>query len=147
MKKYLLPLFLKKHSSEKIYKKWLYGKAKSLKKRDEKRYKKKKISLSFYKEKIHEAVIQSEGKDFYTNKKLDWELIGKWNNEKARNGGHEYRKKFYNLPTVDHFDPNPKKFDTQNPGFKICSLIVNDVKNDLSHKKLIRLCKILIKNS
>jgi hypothetical protein len=141
VKKYLLPRFLEKHCSEEKYKKWLDRKARAIKKRDEKRYN-KKISLSFYKEKIHEAIEQSNGKDFYTKEDLDWSLIQKWDNQKAKDGKHNYKKKFYYLPTVDHFDP--KKFSYKNPDFKICSWIVNDVKNDLSYDELIQICKKII---
>ena len=141
MNDYSPPSFLDGICSKENYKKWLDRKV-NISQKDRERYEKPALN---YKARIHKAVEESKGKDFYTNKKLDWKLIGKWNNEKAKNGGFEYRKKFRNLPTVDHF--NPEKFDPKNPDFRICSWIVNDVKNDLSHSELIQLCKILIKNS
>ena len=68
--KYPLPEFLEKRCELEAYHKWLHRRAQSLVKRDRKRWG-KKLNLSAYKEKIHEAVIQSKGIDFYSGKELD----------------------------------------------------------------------------
>lgn len=139
MEKYSLPQFLAKKIKKEVYKKWLQRKATAHFRRDKKK-RARNISVSKYKELIHQAVLASKGKDAYTGEDLDWKLISKYNNKQAKKFGDEYKKKFYYLPTIDHEIPNIK-----NPSFKICSWKINDVKNDLTLKELLIECKKLIK--
>lgn len=120
MKLYTLPSFLEGVVSEDTYLRWLQRKAFTHAKRDRLRgY--KNISVALYKKQIHDAILKSEGKDAYTGEKLDWHLLSKFRGKK---------KGFGMLPTVDHVHKKDGK------GFKICSWIVNDLKNDLSEKEL-----------
>ncbi len=78
--KYQLPNFLNNKCDPETFEKWLERKARTHAKRDKKRgY--ENATRSNYKEKIYDAVEKSEGKDFYTGEELNWELIGKYDNE------------------------------------------------------------------
>ena len=139
MEKYSLPPFLAKKITKEVYKKWLQRKAAAHFRKDTRRGF-KNISVTKYKELIHQAILESKGKDAYTGEDLNWKLISKYDNKKAKNLGGKYKKKFYYLPTVDHETPNKK-----NPSFKICSWKINDIKNDLTLEELLIECKKLIK--
>ena len=132
-----LPDFIE---DEKKYKKWLYSKAHSHYTRDKKYFKDKnenkifKYTYQDYKYAIHQAVIDSRGVDYYTGERLDWSLIGKWNNKDAKRIG--YKKKFKKLPTLEHV--NRANFADN---FAICSWSVNDAKDEF-----VELCKKVIKH-
>ena len=84
---------------------------------------------------IYVAVSQSNGNDQYTGEALDWSLVRKYDNEKAKKGGRKYKATFALLPTIDHCD------DGLGPAnFKICSWRTNDAKNDLSYSDFVELC-------
>lgn len=83
------------------------------------------VTVPQYKLAILRAVEESEGLDYYTGESLDWASIRKWNNEEAKLGRAEYRKKFWNLPTVDHDHD-----EAGIPLFRLCSWRMNDSKND-----------------
>ena len=128
---------------EKIYKQWLYRKARSHYERDKKYVEKDLKTFRYtyqdYKNAIHKAVLDSKGVDCYTGEMLEWSLIGKWNNKEAKTIG--YKKKFKNLPTLEHVD---RANFADN--FAICSWSVNDTKNDLSKDEFVELCKKVIKH-
>ncbi|MCX6879612.1 MAG: hypothetical protein NTW21_38275 [Verrucomicrobia bacterium] len=102
---------------------WLVSKARAHAMRDLARG--RDVAVPQYKQAIIVAVMESKGYDFYTGEILDWALIRKWNNEEAKRGGGEYRKRFWNLPTVvrDHDQAGL-------PVFRLCSWRMNDAKND-----------------
>jgi hypothetical protein len=139
MRKYELPEFLVGVVTQVKYDRWLQRKATAHVRRDRKRGN-LRAKIADYKIAIHNAVILSEGLDSYTNEKLDWTLLSKWNNEEAKDRGRDHKKEFYSLPSVDHVGDGRGK-----PEFKICGMLTNDVKSDLSHEQLLGLCERLLK--
>ena len=143
MEEYELPIFLEGKVLKEKYVKWLKSKASTISRND----KKKKINLNYsseeYRSKIHDAVMECKGSDFYTKEPLDWNKISKYNDEESKKYKREYKKQFYYLPTVDHEWENGSKDCV----FHICSWKTNDCKNDLNHEELIAFCKTIIKNS
>lgn len=138
--KYAVPQFLESTELERDeYVRWLHRKARSHSRRDGKRWQ-KKIFPSKYKRAIHEAVLRSGGEDFYTHERLEWSLIGKYNNDEAEKKGVEYRKDLALLPTVDHEDPG-----AQEPVFRICGMQTNDCKSNLTVEELKEFCKKFLK--
>ena len=93
-----------------------------------------------YKVVIHQAVIESNGFDAYTNEQLDWSLLSQYNNEESKKYRREYKKRFALLPTVDHVGDGLGAAD-----FKICAWRTNDCKNDLSIEELIDFCRKILK--
>lgn len=123
------------------YTRWLNRKAQSLVHRDRRRWPEREIQGAQYKKKIHDAVKSSEGRDFYTGEPLKWELIGEYNGADAQKGGACYRRKFADLPTVDHEDPTCP--DTH---FRICALRTNDCKSDLKPEELEKFCEKVLQH-
>ena len=117
------------------YRRWLNRKTQSLVRRDRRRWT-QDVSWAEYKQAIHEAVLCSAGKDYYTGEPLKWCLVGKYNSREAQAKGSEYRRDFALLPTVDHEDPLSRK-----PVFRICGLQTNDCKSDLTVGELKDWCK------
>ena len=118
---------------------WVMKKGYSLYQRDLKRTKEKfkdKYTYTDYRSKICEAIqnIPDAGKDYYTGEKLNWDLIGQYNNSDAQQEGKAYKRKFALMPTVDHINAEAK------PEFVICSWRMNDAKNDLSEFAFTKLC-------
>jgi hypothetical protein len=133
MKKYTLPKCLKDLCEPGIFEKWLERKTLAHVKRD---HRKGLVSKrESYKSAIYNAVSESNGLDAYTGKAMRWDLISKWDNDASGQGGREYKKKFGDLPTLDHVYDDPIKVI-----FKICSWRINDCKNDLSLKEFINVC-------
>ena len=139
IKKIEAPSFITGGEVRKKYKKWLYSKADSHYKRDSKIHN-NKFSKSDYRIALHEAVKLSEGLDHYTGKKLDWHLIGSWDNKKAKEI-QGYKRKFKNLPTLEHVYREDVSITLE---FVICGWAVNDAKNDLSIDEFIELCKEVV---
>ena len=135
MGKYQRPDFLKRNVSQKRYERWLGRKASTHVRRDGKSAKYKE-----YKDAIHEAVENSNGKDAYTKENLKWRLLGQYNNEKANKRKRLYKKKFAMLPTVDHAENRKSPAD-----FRICAWRTNDAKSDLLYEDFLELCKKVIK--
>lgn len=133
--KYTASSYVRETVDQALYASWLHKKAMAHVKRDRKRWK-AEIRVAEYKQAIHEAVLNGNGFDPYTGEKLDWHLIGKFDNESAKGAGSTYKKKFRLLPTVDHLDHR----HSRNPRFQICSWEVNDAKSDLTHDEFIQLC-------
>jgi hypothetical protein len=140
MQEYYLPDFLNDIVSDKDYRNWLDKKSKAVHTRDKKRFKNVSTRKE-YKKAIHGAIINSKGYDFYTNERLDWTLIGQYDNEASKKGGIVYKRKFHLLPTIEHFKVNSSELD-----FKICSWRSNDAKNDMTYDEFIRLCELVLKN-
>ncbi len=138
-KRYLLPPFLVNVCTSEQYKRWLHRKAMAHFKRDSKR-RIKNISCSSYKQAIHQAVLNGGQYDAYTGEPLNWTLISKYDNEDSKAGKREYKKKFGNLPTIDHFDG-----DYDHPTFRICSWRLNDCKNDLKLDEFLEVCRNVLR--
>jgi len=138
MKKYQLPEFLAEFVDQKVYERWLHRKAVAHVRRDRNRGNKTATNEE-YKIAIHKAVYDSGGKDVYTNEELDWSLLSKYDNEKSKKDGRNYKKQFALLPTVDHVG------DGKGPAeFKICAWRTNDAKNDLLYEEFLDLCRKVI---
>ena len=145
--KYEIPDFMIGMKNSEEYKKWLIRKAMSQFKRDKDFYEKHDKVFPYeridYKEALHQAVIDSEGLDYYTGKKLDWHLISTWSNEDSvKEIG--YKKKFKKLPVLEHINREElsKKLE-----FVICGWAVNDAKNDLNIEEFLELCREVLEYS
>jgi hypothetical protein len=88
---------------------------------------------------IHRAVVASGGFDNYTGQKLAWNKISTYDNAKSKEGKRNYKKSFWDLPTVDHWGD-----DLTANAFRICSWRTNDCKNDLNDGELIAFCRIVL---
>jgi len=139
MRKYELPGFLVGIVTQAKYDRWLQRKSAAHVKRDRQRGN-RGAKIAGYKVAIHNAVIRSDGLDSYTKEKLQWNLLSKWSNEEARNRGRQHKREFYLLPTVDHVGDGSGE-----PEFKICAMLTNDVKSDLSHEELLGFCEKLLR--
>jgi hypothetical protein len=129
-----MPAFLVSDVEPELYERWLTRKAVAHVARDRKRN--RTCSVALYKEAIHAAVLNSEGKDAYTGEPLNWKLISKYNNEESKKGRHGYKAGFALLPTVDHVSA-----EATEASFRICGWRTNDAKNDLSLEAFIELCQ------
>lgn len=127
-----LPDFIQDPSA---YMRWLKGRARAHAKRDRGRNI-LDADEKAYREAIHHAVIESEGRDFYTGEMLDWHLCGTYDNAESKLGRHHYKAKFNLMPTVDHHEASSKV-----ASFKICAWRTNDSKHDLSQGAFIDLCR------
>lgn len=137
--KYSLPSFLEgTEVTRERYVRWLQRKALSLAQRDKRRWQ-KAVSVAGYKEAIHKVVESSEGKDFYTQEDLEWDLISKYDNNESQRRGVVYKHELALLPTVDHVDPG-----SEEPQFQICGWRTNACKNDLTVEELREFCKTLL---
>lgn len=115
--------------------KWLDRKAKAHVRRDKQRGF-NSAAVPAYKQAILDAIERANGFDYYTGDKLDWHRIGLWRNAEAAEGRGDYRKAFWNLPSVDHDFTDP-----QRPVFHICSWRMNDSKNDQSVEEFLALAE------
>ncbi|WP_157974651.1 hypothetical protein [Lewinella sp. IMCC34183] len=130
------------YDSSKPYQEWLYSKAKSHYKRDKKRSKGEfRFTHKDYRLAINKAFLKSKGLDFYTNEKLDWSLVGTYDNRKSQKGRRNYKSKFALLPTIDHTYEENEPID-----IVICGWRTNDAKNDLKIDEFVNLCELVIKN-
>ena len=78
-RKYELPPFLARVSTQAVYERWLHRRAAAQVGRDRNRGN-PAATLQKYKLAIHEAVLISEGRDYYTGEVLDWTLLSRYNN-------------------------------------------------------------------
>ena len=130
-----MPDFLADSVSAEAYERWLARKAAAHVRRDRRRDQ-IGVTVSLYKEAIHQAVVLSQGKDAYTGEFLHWHLISKYNNDESKNGRHRYKAGFALLPTVDHVSAGATE-----ASFRICAWRTNDAKNDLSVEDFLNLCQ------
>ena len=137
-RKYQLPAFLEEIQTQESYERWLHRKALAHVRRDRRRGNERATNAE-YKFAIHEAVIESEGFDAYTNEQLHWHLLSQYDNEQSRKHGREYKRDFALLPTADHVGDGLGEAD-----FKICSWRTNDCKNDLSIEELVAFCRKIL---
>jgi len=139
MRKYQIPKFLEGTVTQAHYGRWLHRKAVAHVRRDRKR-RNKTATNEEYKIAIHKAVSDSKGKGAYTEEKLDWALLSRYDNKASKKHGRNYKKQFALLPSVDHVGDGTGPVD-----FKICALRTNDAKSDLSYKKFVELCRKIVK--
>jgi hypothetical protein len=139
LRKFPLPGFLAGSSvTQKSYDRWLQRKAKAHVGRDRKRGN-GTATVAEYKAAIHQAVVDSDGRDFYTGEELDWSLLSTWDNDEAKAQRRAYKKLFALLPSVDHVGDGLGPAD-----FVICSWRTNDAKNDLTLDELLELCQRIL---
>ena len=137
-KKYGLPPFLSDKVSEQSYLRWLDRKSRAHVRRDKRRNNTSANNVA-YKEAIHRAVLESNGRDYYTSELLDWSLISQYDNAESKHGRRQYKAKFALLPTIDHVGDGLGTAD-----FKICSWRTNDAKHDLTHDDFVELCRRVV---
>lgn len=137
-KKYALPPFLQGVLTQEFYERWLRRKAAAHVKRDRGRGN-SSASGEAYKEAIHKAVLESEGRDAYTGEALDWSLTSRYDNAQSKTDKRHYKKKFARLPTVDHVGDGLGPAD-----FKICGWRTNDAKNDLELSEFMEVCQAVL---
>jgi len=137
-KKYQLPGFLQGRITQEVYERWLRRKAQAHVRRDRKR-KNDTATGQAYREAIHHAVLESEGRDWYTGEELAWELISSYDNQESKIGRRRYKASFALLPTVDHVGDGLGPAD-----FRICAWRTNDAKNDLSYPDFVQLCRRVV---
>jgi hypothetical protein len=123
------------------YERWLQRKAAIHARRDRKRGF-PAATCGAYKERIHAAVLASEGKDDYTGEPLAWHLIGTYDNAESKEGRHHYKFGFALLPTVDHCDVTESTMR-----FKICGWRTNDAKHDLPLGEFLDLCRKVLEHA
>jgi hypothetical protein len=136
--KYPLPGFLSGVVSQEIYSRWLSRKAAAHIKRDKKRGNTTAVNEA-YKMAIHQAVVESDGRDEYTGEELAWSLISRYDNAESKEKRRDYKASFALLPTADHVGDGLGAAD-----FKICGWRTNDAKHDLSHDEFIALCRRVV---
>jgi hypothetical protein len=139
-RKYELPDFLVGTCSRDQYLHWLDGRAQAHVRRDRGRGN-HSARRSEYKEAIHKAVVTGGEFDAYTGEKLDWSLIGTYDNQESRKQGRDYKKEFALLPTVDHVGEGQGS-----PDFMICGWRTNDSKHDLDLDEFLDLCRKVLKH-
>ena len=132
MAKQALPTFLEGVISYDDYNRWLEGKAKSHVVRDRKRGF-RDTSVSGYISDIHDAVLESDGRDSYTGEELDWSLLAVIYDPKDR-------RRFAMRPTVDHIDPSTGRAD-----FAICGQRTNMCKSYLTVDELVQFCMTFLR--
>jgi hypothetical protein len=132
------PSFLIDKLPQEVYERWLRRKAQAPIKRDRQRGN-KTANGKAYRAAIHSAVLESGGRDFYTGEELDWSLISKYDNDKSKENGRNYKHSFAMLPTIDHVGDG-----MGSANFKICSWRTNDAKNDLELPVFLTLCQTML---
>jgi hypothetical protein len=137
-KKYPFPEFLIGQCEQTAYIRWLSRKALAHVKRDRHRGH-TAATREAYMLAIHKAVVASGGLDDYTGEELAWNKISTYDNAKSKEGRRQYKKPFWDLPTVDHWGD-----DLTANAFRICSWRTNDCKNDLDDEELIAFCRIVL---
>ena len=143
MRKYEIPEFISAFEiNQKDYTRWLENKARTHYNRDKKYFGEKfnsKIKPKEYKLAIHNAVIKSDGKCFYTDEKLAWNKINKFGSLIENNKRDYDKRKYELLPTLEHIDRSVHSLN-----FAIVSWKVNDAKNNLNIEEFLELCKLVI---
>ena len=84
MKQVSLPVCLRGLCAEDVYLRWLHRKAQAHVTRDRERG--ETCTAAAYKAKIHEAVCAGGDRDYYTGLPLDWSLISRFDNARAKQG-------------------------------------------------------------
>ncbi len=129
------PDFLRGSCSPERYLRWLGRKARAQVSRDRKRGN-RGARVAEYRSAIHAAVLRCKGRDAYTGLPLRWDQLGNYDNAASRRGGREYKKRFEDVPTVDHVGDGRGK-----PRFEICAWRLNDAKSDLPLSEFLTLCR------
>lgn len=137
-KKYARPPFLSPEVTQESYLRWLSRKSIAHVRRDKRRGSINAINEA-YKMAIHQAVIDSAGRDYYTGEILNWTLISRYDNAESKKQRRHYKASFALLPTIDHVGDGLGAAE-----FKICGWRTNDAKNDLTHDEFLALCRRVV---
>ena len=139
------PSFLEGVLTYEEYRRWLGGKAKSHALGDRRRWSDSGVwpSVSGYNMAIHQAVLDSEGRDFYTGEELDWALLRPGVYDSRIRYDSKTRRRFFLRPSVDHVDSEP----TDEPDFVICASRTNSCKSDLSVAELREFCELFLRGT
>lgn len=137
-RKFERPDFLPPDIVQQRYEKWLRGRALAHVRRDRRRGNTRATGEE-YRHAIHEAVVRSGGRDFYTGERLDWSLLGTYSNTKSASDRRKYKSKFAALPTIDHVSDGLGEAD-----FRVCAWMTNDAKSDLSYDQFVALCRKVV---
>lgn len=78
---------------------------------------------------------------WYTDRYTPIPLISEYDNDASKGLGRTYKKRFANLPTVDHVGDGQGS-----PDFKICAWKVNDAKSDLTLEEFLALCRNVLQH-
>lgn len=138
VRNYTLPPFLEGVVDRDTYVRWLKRKAIVHLKRDRNRGNTVANGPS-YRSAIHDAVLRSNRRDECTGRELRWDLISKYENDKAATNRRQYKREFYDLPTVDHLGDGRGE-----PDFAICSWQVNDAKHDQTLDEFVEMCRWVV---
>lgn len=140
---YHLPRFLEGVLTRDDYVRWLQGKAQSHVVRDRRRWGDDSLSNSGYKQAIHQAVLDSKGRDYYTGEELDWSLLRRGAYDSKIRYDPEARRGFRLRPAVDHISAEP----ADEPDFVICADRTNRCKSDLSVGEMRKFCDLFLKGT
>ncbi|MGB7569428.1 MAG: hypothetical protein WBM07_16315 [Chitinivibrionales bacterium] len=134
-----LPPFLVGILSLKDYHYWLRQEAHHLRNSDLKLKRSYALenSLTAYKQKIHQGVLDGGEFDPYTGDKINWNLISKEKPHKKNDFIANYLNDHALQPAVDHI--NPEEF-----GFEICSWISNQSKSCMTSDQFVDFCRRVI---
>jgi hypothetical protein len=94
-----------------------------------------RIPAELYRRAIYEAVVQCDGRDYYTGHVLDWRQL------RFISKGDGSDQNHWLLPTVDH-----ENLDAEAPVFRICSMRTNKCKSDYSVEQLLEFCEAFIRH-
>jgi len=136
-----LPAFLIGVVEPERYMKWLRGRARAHGKRDDGRGH-AQATVKNYMRLIHEAVIASNGRDYYTGQPLDWNLIGTYSNTESKRGRHAYKRKFDRMPSVDH-----EVADATSATFRICGWSTNDSKHAMCTQEFTEMAGAILEHA
>ena len=138
---YFLPPYLEGIMTLDTYRKMIETKAHHLFVRDQKGNRPcvKGQTCAGYKMEIHRTFLANGPLDPYTGDPMDFALIGVLDPGLARKDGRVFMKKFGKMPTIDHIDP-----DATDLKFEVCSLLVNECKNDLNADEFVGLCNKVV---
>ena len=114
------------------YGEWLEKQAQSCRLRDKREG---KPGIEEYRKRIHQAVLASEGRDFYTGEPLEWNRL---NHVLPLSGGRKRHLQRGHYPSVDHYT------GTSCLDFRLCSALVNHAKGPLSHQQFLELCQKVV---
>ena len=135
---YELPAFLNGTIDRDVYVRWLGRKANTHVRRGRNRGNPVATGAA-YRLAIHGAVVRSQGLDEYTGRQLRWDLISQYDNDKSASNRRDYKREFYDLPTVDHVGDGLGE-----PEFMICSWQVNDAKHDQTFDEFVAMCRAVL---
>ena len=135
---YDLPGFLDGVVTREVYVRWLRRKAATHLRRDRKRGNSVADGAA-YRRAIHAAVTRSVGRDEYTGQPLRWDLISQYDNDESATTRRDYKRQFYDLPSVDHVGDGLGA-----PDFAICSWRVNEAKHDQTYDEFIEMCRAVL---